>query len=366
MGSVSVNLKKEVDNSYEIIVEPGCLSGIASDLKGRKLGHRYAIITDSNAGPLYAERLSRDFTAEGLDAEIIEFDAGEVYKNRETKAYLEDEMQRRGFGRDACIVAVGGGVVGDMAGFVAATYNRGVPFVQVPTTLMAQVDSSIGGKVAVDTPLGKNLVGAFYQPKRVYIDTKTLRTLPKEHVAGGMAEVIKHGLICDEYYFEFLRENSCAIRNVDDDGVLTKMIQRSCEIKGRVVELDEKEENIRATLNYGHTISHAIEQSSGFTIHHGYGVSIGSVFAAKLSVKRGLLRPVELHELTATFERFGLPVSMPKLDREKLLSAMHKDKKSEKGRNMFVLLKGIGEVATLDGRYKFPVTDEEVVQALYG
>ncbi|MFH1105789.1 MAG: 3-dehydroquinate synthase [Candidatus Aenigmatarchaeota archaeon] len=363
MKNVHVNLRKVVDNSYDIVIEPGCLSTIAKDLKAKPLAYRHAIITDSNVGPLYGASLLKDLKGHGLNADIFYFSAGEEHKNRETKSYLEDMLTEKGFGRDTLIIALGGGVVGDLAGFVAATYDRKVPFIQVPTTLMADVDSSVGGKVAVDTPHGKNLVGAFYQPKKVYIDPNTLRTLPRQEFASGMAEVIKHAMIMDKEYFEFLEENADAINNLNVN-VLVKMIKRSCEIKGKVVELDEEEENLRGVLNFGHTIGHGLEKVSNYTLPHGYGVSIGGRYAGEISAKRSLLRERELERYITLSKRFGLPTETHDVDTAELLKAMGADKKVERGQKNFVLPRTIGEMATVNGKYKIPVADNEIIDVL--
>lgn len=363
METVAVNLKSK-DSSYDILISPGCLGIIGDDLGKMYKSRRFAVITDSNVRLLYGDRVAENLRDVGLGVDVFEFPAGEVNKTRETKACLEDEMQKKKFGRDSVVVAVGGGVVGDVAGFVAATYNRGVPFVQVPTTMMAQIDASVGGKVAVDTPHGKNLVGMFYQPKRVYIDPNTLKTLPRREFTSGMAEAVKHAMIFDRQYFEFMEKNAGAINRLEPD-VITKLIHRSCELKAGVVMKDEKEENLRAILNFGHTIGHAIENLSDYSTPHGYAVSVGSVGAGKISVRRGILRPEELERYVNLLQIFGLPTDMPDVDQDKLIRVMRTDKKAEMGKILFVLPSGIGEMATIDGRYKIPVSEKELVETLF-
>ena len=296
MGNIKVNLKKTEDKSYDIVIEEGVLGQIPSLLKEAGLGHKFAIITDSTVELLYGAALSEEFIKNDLANKIITFPAGEQNKNRDTKAWIEDQMLEDKFGRDSVVIALGGGVVGDIAGYVAASYTRGLSYVQIPTTLVACVDSSIGGKTAVDTVHGKNLIGAFHQPWAVYIDVNTLLTLNEKEIREGLAEVIKYGVISDDNLFSFLEENMHLIFSYDKQA-LTHIIKRGCEIKAQVVEKDEKESNLRKILNFGHTIGHAVENLSDYKISHGGAISIGMVAEGKLAVEMGLWNEGDLKKV---------------------------------------------------------------------
>lgn len=347
-----VSLKRD-GNSYDIIIEPGCIENI----RGIEIADSYAIITDSNVRKLYADKLLENLNTK---TEIFEFKAGETQKIRETKARLEDEMHANGFSRDSCIIALGGGVVGDVAGFVAATFNRGIPYMQVPTTLLAQVDSSVGGKVGVNTPHGKNLIGAFYQPKKVYIDPDTLSTLPEREIKNGLAEIIKYGVIYDKDLFEFLENN---IEKIMDSEILTKVISRCCEIKAEIVSKDEKEENFRLILNYGHTIGHAVEACSNYSYTHGEAISIGMALAGKIAVNKGFLEPDEFERQNKLIEKAGLPIKAQS-NVDELIEAMHLDKKRKNNEIMFVLSERIGSMKEIGNQFRIPVSEEEIREIL--
>src|SRR3989337_2318655 len=337
MEKVIVNLKKKEDKSYEIIIGVDILKKIPSDFVKEKTIYSYVIISDSNVVPLYGEELLKSLIKSGLKAHLISFPAGEIHKNRDTKSRIEDELSILKIGRDSCVIALGGGVVGDVAGFVAATYNRGIPYIQVPTTLVACVDSSIGGKTAVDTPYGKNLIGAFHQPWRVYIDVNTLLTLNEKEIREGLAEVIKYGVIKADDLFLFLERNMDSVFSYDK-GALTRIIKRGCEIKGEVVEKDERESNLRKILNFGHTIGHAVENLSGYKITHGEAISIGMAAEGKIAVGMGLWKEEELGRLTRLLTRAGLPTSMPEyMNIQDIIDTMKLDKKSRGGKIEMVL-----------------------------
>ena len=244
MSILKVNLKKSIDSSYDIIIGESLFGQLADSLIEKPIAHSYAIVTDSNVRELYGEKLGEMLQDISDNILLLDFPAGEMQKSREVKSEIEDRMLEAGFGRDSAIIALGGGVVGDLAGYVAATYTRGIPYIQVPTTLVACVDSSIGGKTAVDTPHGKNLIGAFYQPESVYIDVTTLSTLGPEELREGLAEVIKYGIIADYDLFELIEKRVGDIFDYDLD-LLTQVIEKCCAIKGDVVERDEKESNLR-------------------------------------------------------------------------------------------------------------------------
>ncbi len=336
------------ERSYPIYIGPGVLNMIGTDLKARQAGRKYGIITDSNVGELYGGRLLQILQQEGIEAELFSFPAGEGSKNLNTIGDLAGRLARKGFDRTDALIALGGGVAGDMTGFLAATYMRGIAFVQIPTSLLAQVDSSVGGKTGVDIPEGKNLVGAFYQPRAVYIDTDLLVTLPQQEYRGGLAEVIKYGVIKDSAFFTFLQENQSAIQALQPE-ILTGMIKRCCEIKAEVVARDEREGGLRRILNYGHTIGHAVEAASDFTIIHGFAVAIGMVAAAGLAV-HSLGDSVDIRkELTALLAGYGLPTTIPPhLDIDRMRTYLLADKKTVAGRVFFVLPERIGVVSITD------------------
>lgn len=361
MESVKVNLHKTEDNSYDILIKEGVLGQIAHDIKNEALAYRYAIITDSNVESLYAGKLHQDLESHGLISQIIAFPAGEKQKSRETKAWIEDRMLESNYGRDSAVVALGGGVVGDIAGYVAATYTRGLPYIQIPTTLVACVDSSIGGKTAVDTPHGKNLIGSFHQPWRVYVDVAALSTLDEKEIREGLAEVIKYGVISDSSLFSYVDNNLEKIFTYDCE-VLTHIIKRGCEIKARVVERDERESDLRKILNFGHTIGHAVENLSGYTISHGQAISIGMVAEGRIALEMGLWKENELMSLSALIEKAGLPTKMPEgMNIKDIIDTMMLDKKSRAGRIEMVLPETIGKMSNSKEGYARKI-DESLIE----
>ncbi len=361
MEKIRVNLKINDDKSYDILIGEDLLRRIPTEIKESGLAHRFAIVTDSTVGSLYGNALLGEFERAGLETRLIAFPAGEMHKNRETKAWIEDCMLEHKFGRDSAVVALGGGVPGDIAGYVAATYARGIPYVQVPTTLVACVDSSIGGKTAVDTPHGKNLIGAFHQPWKVYIDVNTLLTLNRKEIREGLAEVIKYGVIKDSDLFSFLEQSTERIFSYDKEA-LTRIIRRGCEIKGEVVEKDERESNLRKILNFGHTVGHAVENLSGYKITHGEAISIGMAAEGKIAVAMGLWKSEELGRLTRLLEKAGLPTSMPAhMKTEDIIDTMKLDKKSRGGKIEMALPESIGRMAETNGSYGIK-TDEPLIR----
>jgi 3-dehydroquinate synthase len=301
-----------------------------------------AIVTNTTVAPLYLDVLSKSLAAEGVDIVPIILPDGEEYKNSDTLNLIYDALLTRHCERKTTLIALGGGVIGDLTGFAAATYLRGVPFIQIPTTLLAQVDSSVGGKTGINHPLGKNMVGAFYQPKLVLADTTTLNTLDDRQLSAGLAEVIKYGLIRDLPFFEWLEQNMPKLLARDPEA-LAYAIKRSCENKAEVVIADEREGGIRALLNLGHTFGHAIEAGMGYgNWLHGEAVAAGTMLAATLSQRLGWISEAEVSRIRALFERARLPVSAPDLGVDAYLEHMAVDKKVENGRMRFVLLKTIG------------------------
>lgn len=344
MQKVRVKLRKQVDNSYEILIGSGLLKTVASELKKSKLGNKYAVITDTNTEKLYAKAFLRNFVMNRLDTYLLRFEAGERQKTRKTKAYLEDELIDLGLGRDTVIIALGGGVVGDVAGFVAATFNRGVNYVQVPTTFLAMVDSSIGGKTAIDHPLGKNLVGAFHQPKKVFMDIDTLKTLPKKELLNGLVEVIKHAVVADKDFFKFLEDNIGKIIELNTK-VVEKTIKRSCEIKASIVELDEKESGLRKVLNYGHTIGHSIEALSTYEISHGSAIAVGMVIEAEIAKQLKLLKQTDVDRIKNLLEKAGVSTKLPKgIKHADIIKKTLLDKKTRAGKVEYSLPLSIGKV----------------------
>jgi 3-dehydroquinate synthase len=334
------------DRSYAIKIAPGLLKQLGGECARLKLGDRCAIITDTNVGKKFAKPVYESLLKAGFEPVLITVPAGETAKSLKSVQSCYDQLALHKLERKSFIVALGGGVVGDLAGFVAATYLRGIPFVQVPTTLLAQVDSSVGGKTGVNLTAGKNLVGAFYQPKLVLCDLATLKTLPEREFRAGLAEVIKYGIIADAKLFAQLERVLPKILKRDEN-ILAPVIARCCQIKAEVVAKDETEDGLRAILNFGHTIGHAIENSSGYgKFLHGEAISIGQVAAAKLSRKILSLFARDVERITDLFKRAGLPVAI-KLNlgqRKKLFAAMMLDKKVSGGEIKFVLAKKIGRV----------------------
>ena len=358
MRNVSVQLG---NRSYSIKVGPGLLKAHGRECARLKLGRRCAIITDTNVGRRYAKIVFDSLACAGFSPMLIVVPAGETSKSLKTVQACYDHLAGQRLERKSFIVALGGGVVGDLAGFVAATYLRGIPFVQAPTTLLALVDSSVGGKVGVNLKAGKNLVGAFYQPRLVLCDLDMLKTLPEREFRAGLAEVIKYGIIHDAKLFAQLERVFPKILKRDTK-TLAEVIARCCEIKAEVVAKDETEGGLRAILNFGHTIGHAIENVTGYGKYlHGEAISIGQVAAAKLSREMLGFPKRDVERIEDIFRLAGLPVTI-KLNanqRQRVLAAMRHDKKVSGGEIKFVLAKKIGRVVW--GRR---VPDERVHQAL--
>ncbi len=342
MSVLSVNL---ADNSYDIVIERGALASLGARCRALGLKGVAAVVSNPTVAALYGTVVQESLAVAGFTVAQIEIPDGEEFKNSSTLNQLYDDLLAAGVDRGSFVVALGGGVVGDVAGYAAATWMRGVPFVQVPTTLLAQVDSSVGGKTGIDHPKGKNLIGAFYQPRLVLIDVDTLATLDQRQFRAGLAEVIKYGVAIDHTFFEFMESNSAAILAMEPD-VLEEIVLRSCQLKAQVVELDEKESGLRAILNYGHTLGHAFEALSGYRgLVHGEAVAIGMVLAARISAAEGLCSQEDIARIAALITRCGLPFEIPHYDRQQLLDAVAADKKSKSGNITFICNKGIGMYA---------------------
>ncbi|THF60211.1 3-dehydroquinate synthase [Pseudothauera rhizosphaerae] len=346
------------ERSYPIHIGRGLLDD-PSLILARLKTPRVAIVTNDRVGPLYRERVQRGLEANGVRVTAVVLPDGEAYKDWQTLNLIFDTLLAERCERSTMLIALGGGVVGDMAGFAAATYQRGMPFMQIPTTLLAQVDSSVGGKTAINHPLGKNMIGAFYQPRLVIADTATLDTLPDRELKAGIAEVIKYGLIRDLDFFVWLEGNLERLLE-RNPAAIAYAIERSCRNKAEVVAADETEQGERALLNLGHTFGHAIETGLGYGEWlHGEAVAAGTVMAARLSHALGWLGEKDLERAVALFRRAGLPVSGPALGAERYLELMAHDKKVEAGRMRLVLLKAIGRAVVSD-----TATPEQIAAAI--
>lgn len=340
MQTLNVNLG---ERSYPIHIGAGNLVRIGEFLEQAGLRGKVAVVTNPTVAPLYLDTVGNSLKQAGFSVIPVLIPDGEEYKTFKSLEIIYDCMIAERLERRSCVLALGGGVVGDMAGFAAATYLRGVPYVQVPTTLLAQVDSSVGGKTGVNHADGKNLIGAFYQPKLVLIDVSVLRTLPRRELVAGLAEVIKYGVIEDASLFALLEQRINSISQLDED-LLIETIAACCAIKARVVEADEREDDYRAVLNFGHTIGHALEAVTGYTqLLHGEAVGVGMAQAAALSARQGICDARSLQRIVQLIERAGLPSEIPdNVSMVELIQGMEVDKKASGGKIKFVMCEGIG------------------------
>lgn len=351
--------------AYEVVIGIELPHAVADDLMHWRPAPRWAVVTDTNVAPLYGEPLVAALREMGAAADCLAFPAGEQAKTRATVGDLQDTLIEHGHGRDSVLLAVGGGVVGDVGGFVAATLFRGIAYVQVPTTLLAMVDSSVGGKTGVDTPAGKNLVGAFLQPQRVLADLGALATLPRAELAAGLAEVIKYGVILDAVFFEELDAELLDAALACEPEALARIVSRCCDLKADVVAVDETESGYRSILNFGHTVAHALEASSGFGLRHGEAVATGMVVEARLA-HRKLGSPAALADRIAGLcARAGLPTEIPAdLDRGALLRAAFHDKKVRGGTLHCALPSTLGVMADHHGRHTVPIEPADLQAVL--
>lgn len=341
MATITVALG---ERSYEVFIEAGASARVASYLPEGLEPTSVFIITDENVAPLYLERVEASFAGAGLSVETAVMGAGETEKKLSRVEWLYHRMLEAGLDRKSMVVALGGGVVGDIAGFAAATYMRGIAFVQVPTTIVAQVDSSVGGKTGVDLAEGKNLIGAFHQPAAVVIDPETLSTLPRREVAAGLGEVVKHGVILDAEYFAKLEKRGEGLLEMDA-ATSGEVVRRSVEIKADVVSRDEREGGLRAILNFGHTVAHALEAVTGYSrFLHGEAVAIGMVAACRIGEELGMCGGEVAERTEALCARLGLPVSGEGFSAGDIIAAFARDKKSVGGAPRFVLPEKIGTV----------------------
>jgi len=360
---VPIRLRRMLDESYDVRIGRGLGPRLTVALRKSPLGDRYVIITDAHL-QRQGESLQAAFRRRGLTCDLVSFPAGEGSKSRRVRDEIEDGVLRLGAGRDTALVALGGGVVGDLVGFVAATFKRGVSYVQVPTTLIGMVDSSIGGKTGINLPAGKNLIGAFHQPAAVYIDVDYLKTLPERHYASGMAEVIKCGVIADRSLFASLEGHLPRILRREPD-LMSRVIEACCRIKAKVVMEDPRESHRRRILNFGHTIGHAIETLSGFRLAHGEAVSIGMAAEARVAARLGMLSPAAAERIQALCQATGLPTAMPPaFTPSAILQVARHDKKNRQGRITYALPIRIGAMASERGDYAIAVSDTLVSEIL--
>jgi len=342
MNRIKINLDKRTVKSHEIYIGKNILDRIGLVIAKKNWANRLFVITDSNVAGIHGESVRAALLEAGLKAEQLVIPAGERSKTIDTVMHLSGELMEKGADRQSGIIALGGGVVGDIAGFIASIFMRGIPYVQVPTTLIAQVDSSIGGKTGIDLPCGKNLLGTFSQPKAIFINIGFLKTLPPEELNNGLAEIIKYGIIDDPFILDELEKRSEAVRN-GDEALLERIVAKCCGIKKAIVEIDETEKGIRRILNFGHTMGHAIEAESGYSVSHGRAVVLGILGAVKISERMGYLQEKDKLRVENLAASLGLPCCIPgNIGTDGILSRLQSDKKKEGDSVRFVLLKKLG------------------------
>ncbi len=364
MEVVHVRLKKRSDDSYPIFIGQDLFSFIAHDLKKRNIGNKYAIIADTTSSKLFGKKLVEEIQKVGLTVSLIAFKEGEQNKNLKIYAEIMEAVARADLDRKSAIIGLGGGVSGDLAGFVAATYMRGIRYVHVPTTLLAMVDSSIGGKTGVDLRERKNAAGAFHQPQAVYSDIATLNSLPRAQISSGLAEIIKHGVIADKKLFSFIEENNGKIMSKNNN-VLIHSIKENARIKGSIIEKDEKEGDLRVVLNYGHTIGHAIESLTKYKkFSHGEAIAIGMNVAAHISMYLNFMPKEDVERQKKLLKNAGLPVSFPTIHPAAIINELHKDKKSFGHGIVFTLPERIGKVKRIKNSYRISVDKAMIRKAI--
>ena len=360
-------LRKIVDDSYDIEIGHNLTDKLISDLKNGLLGKikKFAVVTDSIVVDLYGKKIYDKIIDSDFRADLFVIPQGEKSKTRKMKEFVEDSMLEKGYRRDCAVIAVGGGVVTDLAGFVAGTFGRGVPFVNFATTLLASADASVGGKTAVDTPLATNLIGLFNQPEKVYIDIETWKTLPLKQISSGLAETIKHGCLGDRVLFEYLEKNVEKVFENDRD-VCEFIAEKNCSVKYNVVMKDERESGLREVLNLGHTVGRAVETVSDYRLYHGEAVSIGLVAQARLGEKYGFISHDNVQRVENLLERAGLPVRIPDyIDKAELVKKLYTDKKVRDGKLRFVFQKEIGEMMCFgENQYGKEVPEKEIAEII--
>lgn len=360
-------LKKVVDDSYDIEIGHALQNILIDDLKNGLVGNinKFAVVTDSIVADLYARDIYEKILAAGFKADLFVIPEGEKSKTRRMKEFVEDSMLEKGYRRDCCVIAVGGGVVTDLAGFVAGTFGRGVPFINYATTLLSAADASVGGKTAVDTPLATNLIGLFNQPAKVYVDIDTWKTLPEKQLSSGLAETIKHGCLGDLELFEYLEENVEKILAGDISGC-EYIAEKNCAVKYKVVMQDERESGLREILNLGHTVGRAVETVSDYRLLHGESVSIGLCAQARLGERLGYISAENVERVERLLKRAGLPVEIPEyIDKKALVKKLYTDKKVRDGKLRFVFQKEIGEVMQFgENNFGKEISEDEIAKIL--
>lgn len=360
-------LKKLVDDSYDIEIGRGLSDTLISDIKDGLCGKikKFAVVTDSIVEPLYAKEIYEKLIAAGYSSDMFVIPEGEKSKTRAMKEFVEDSMLEKGYRRDCCVIAVGGGVVSDLAGFVAGTFGRGVPFINYATTLLAAADASVGGKTAVDTPLATNLIGLFNQPEKVYLDIETWKTLPERQLSSGLSETIKHACLADGEMFRYLENNIEKIL-VNDKDACEYIAEHNCAVKYKVVMKDERESGLREVLNLGHTVGRAIETVSDYKLLHGEAVSIGLIAQARLGEKYGYISHENVSRVIKLCERAKLPIAIPDyIDKTALVRKLYTDKKVRDGKLRMVFQKEIGDVMCFgDNDYAKQITEPEIAEVI--
>jgi 3-dehydroquinate synthase len=363
--TIRVPVTETRDLSYDVVVGRGILPDLPGLLRERCAAHRYAVITDSHVGQLYGKRVIDLLEGAGLAARLFAFPAGEWNKVRDTWTELGDRLLAAHVGRDGAVIGLGGGVAGDLAGFVAATLHRGIPWAQVPTSVLAMIDASVGGKTGVDAPAGKNLIGAFHQPRFVLADIELLSTLPRNHIASGLAEAVKHGVIADEVYAEQVgaAAGACLSHSLE---ALEAAVTSGVRIKAAIVSSDVTEHGRRQILNFGHTVGHALEARSGYGLLHGEAVAVGMAVEAWLAEDCGVAGPGTCRQVLDLLEPGGLPVAVPPtIATEELLESMQHDKKVRAGAVRFALPCAIGRMAqSADGAWTVEIAPDRIASAL--
>jgi 3-dehydroquinate synthase len=343
MEHIKVNLKRSCDDSYEILVGHGIMDQLTGIRQVQEDVDRFVIVTDSVVNPLYGAQVRESLASLSVPIDIIEIPAGEHSKSMSVVLDVAKQLMRLNASRKSLLIALGGGVVGDLTGFVASIFKRSIPFVQIATSLVAQVDSSVGGKTGIDLPEGKNLLGTFYQPKAVFVDLAFLETLSDRDFKNGMAEIIKYGIISDATMFEKLEQEKDSVVP-ENPAMMAYLVKRSCEIKAGIVEKDEKEGDLRRILNFGHTLGHALEAASGYRLSHGEAVATGTAAAAKISHRLDYLDEPSCNRIVRLIEQYGLPTSIPgSFDARQIVGFLASDKKAVGSRLYFVLIREIGE-----------------------
>jgi len=372
MPNLYIHLNRMIDDSYPIEIGRNLIDSLVADLRQGLIKHRnkIAVLTDSHVQRIYGDEMIHKLVNAGFNCDLFVVPSGESSKTRENKAMIEDQMLSKGYGRDSCLIALGGGMISDLGGFIAGTFCRGIAYVNYSTTLLSAADASVGGKTAVNTPAATNLIGVFHQPTKVYIDLNTWHTLPVREFRSGLAETIKHACLADSGFFEYLEMN---INNIIDHDRLILAPQvcefiamKNCQIKYHVVEQDEKEENLRQVLNLGHTAGRAIETLSNYELLHGEAIAIGLTIQAKLAHKLGYVTENELQRIMNLLLKAGFQLSLPKnITPEKLVEKMHTDKKVRDGKIRFVFQDGIGKMKQFfDGSYSIAVEETVVYEIL--